>query len=144
MRYSVFALSLSVFVASCALAPQSSSGDIEPSAAVIAAADHPITGVFRLQVRGAGRRDQRLFLNSESDYRDQRCLTVAIPDAIAAKLAAKLGGDPAVLLKGKVIRVKGEAKRVTIHLFEHDGTPMKEYYFQTHVRIGDIDQIEVL
>jgi len=144
MRYSVLTLLLSALVSSCALAPQSSSGDIQPSDAVIAAADHPITGVFRLQVRGAGRRDRRLYLNSESDYRDQRCLTVAIPEEIAAKLAAKLGGDPAVILKGRVIRVKGEARRVTIRLFEHDGTPMKEYYFQTHVQIEDIDQIEVL
>jgi len=144
MRCRVILLSLSVLMSSCASGPSSLTADIPPSAAVISAAEHPITGVFRLQVRGAGRRDGRLYLNSETDYRDQRCLTIAIPDEIAELLAARLGGDPALVLMGKVIRVKGEARRVTIGFFEHDGTPTKEYYFQTHVLIENADQIEVL
>ena len=144
MRPILTAASVLVLLSSCALAPDSGSSDIAPSAAVIAAADHPISGVFRLQVRGSGRRDGYLYLNSESDYRDQRCLTIAIPDTIATALAIKLGGDPAAVLAGKVIRVKGEARRVKIGMFEHDGTPMKEYYYQTHVRINDAAQIEIL
>lgn len=127
-----------------AFAPTASSHDIQPRAAVIAAADHPISGVFRLQVRGAGRQDRRLFLNSESDYRDPRCLTIAIPGDVAEALGATLGGDPVVILKGKTIRVNGRAERVMIRFSENAAAPPNAYYFQTHVRIEDISQIEVL
>ena len=115
-----------------------------PAQAVVAAAEQPISGTFRLQVRGSGKRDRRLYLNSEEDYRDQRCLTISIPDQIAAILAFKLGGDPTILLKGKTIRVRGTAERVTVWFINNDGTRSDNYYFQTHVGVSDATQIELL
>jgi hypothetical protein len=131
-------------LAACSPDSRQSAADIPPSAAVIGAGEHPLRGTFRLQVRGAGRRDGQLYLNSEADYRDQRCLTVAIPDPITAELARVLGGDPAVILKDRTIRVSGVARKVKIIFVEKDGAPSDSYYFQTHVDVTNASQIEVL
>lgn len=96
-----------------------------------------------MEVRAAGRQYGRLFLNSELDYRDQRNLTIAIPEGIAQGWADYLGGDPASILIGKKIRVTGTAERVTIWFYS-EGIRTGNYYFQTHVRISSVSQIKVL
>src|SRR5687768_8168558 len=103
-----------VLLAGCATTSPSSSSDIFPAQAVIAAAERPISGTFMMNVKGSGRQDDRLFLNSEADYRDQRCLTIQVPKDVATELQAKLAGAPAVILKGRKIRVSGTAQRVQI------------------------------
>lgn len=144
-------LTLSVFavlLSGCATtrqAPPPEVRDITPVEAIMAAASQPegITGVFRLEVRGAGRQDNWLYLNSEADYRDQRCLTIAIPQSAARELEVLLLGDPADLLKGRTIRVTGTAKRVTIW-FLANGVKTSSYYYQTQVIIRDLTQIEIV
>lgn len=139
-----FILLACALLASCSSVPQRSVTDVLPSDAVIAAAEAPLSGTFRLQMRGTGRRDGRLYLNSEQDYRDQRCLTISIPDRVAADLAKALGGDPAVVLMGRTIRVSGVAQRVKILFIGQDGSISDRYYFQTHVLVSDAAQIELL
>lgn len=96
-----------------------------------------------MEVRGAGRKDGRLYLNSESDYRDQRCLTIAIPDAIADLLCVRMGGDLAEILKGRTIRVTGTAVKTKIVFRTPDGRLTGKYYYQTHVAVTAMDQIAV-
>ncbi len=83
-----------------------------------------------------------MFLNSEVDYRDQRNLTVAVAPTAVAALQARLGGDPRVALKGRDIVVTGSAMRIRI-VFSANGQPTDKYYYQTHVRVSDADQIVV-
>ncbi|MES2693648.1 MAG: hypothetical protein V4773_09255 [Verrucomicrobiota bacterium] len=111
--------------------------------AVLAAAEGPLTGTFLMEVKATGRQDQQLYLNSETDYRDQRCLTISIPQDVADEFRAKLAGDPATLLKGRKIRVSGTAERVRIWFFA-GGVKTDKYYFQTHVKIAAASQITLL
>jgi hypothetical protein len=84
-----------------------------------------------------------LYLNSEGDYRDQRCLTVALTPPVAQALEAALGADPVVALRGKSVRVVGTAQRVTVWFYSN-GRRTDKYYYQTQIQIGDISQISVL
>jgi hypothetical protein len=94
-------------------------------------------------VRGAGRQNGWLYLNSETDYRDQRNLTIALPPKAARELEAQLGDDPVIAMKGKTIRVTGTAQRTTIWFLEN-GKRSNSYYYQTHVRLMDLSQIRIL
>jgi hypothetical protein len=119
---------------------------ITPTQAILLAADAAplgVKGTFMLEVRAVGRKDGNIYLDSESDYRDQRNLTVAIfPDA-AQELRQKFGEDADAVFKGRRVRVRGEAMRVKIGFFV-DGILTDKYYFQTHVDVHDATQIEVL
>jgi hypothetical protein len=107
-----------------------------------AAAPDGVRGVFALQVQGTGTQDGFAYLNSEIDYRDQRSLTIAITSSAAQQLEAKLGAPAIVALKGKRILVKGTATRTRID-FTTGGKPTGKYYYQTHVRVADPEQIQL-
>lgn len=118
---------------------------LQPAQAIQLAADaapRGVAGTFVLQVRGTGTDDGRVYLNSETDYRDQRNLTIAITPAAAGALAARLGASPSVALEGKRIVVGGVATRVRID-FTIDGHPSGKYYYQTQVQVTDAAQIRV-
>jgi hypothetical protein len=106
------------------------------------AAPKGVDGVFEMEVRGSGRDAFRTFLNSEADYRDQRCLTIALSPAAAAALRERLGGDPGEVLRGRRIVVTGTARRERVD-FTANGAPTGKYYYQTHVRVSDAAQIVV-
>lgn len=118
---------------------------LQPAQAIQLAADaapRGVTGTFVLQVRGTGSDDGRVYLNSETDYRDQRNLTIAITPAAAGALTARLGAPPAAALAGQRIVVDGVATRVRID-FTVDGHPSGKYYYQTQVQVTDAAQIRV-
>ncbi len=126
--------------------PNALSGDISPREAVVAAADaapRSVPGTFALLVRATGRGGRRVYLNSELDYRDQRNVTVNIDPGAAAALERRFGAPADEFFRGKFIRVRGAARRVRIH-FITDGRPTGLYYYQTHVAVGDADQITVV
>lgn len=125
------------------ITPEVARPDITPEEAVSGATERALSGTFVLAVRGTGRRDERLYLNSELDYRDRKCLTISIPDRIAEQLAAQLGGDPAIVLRGKTIRVTGTAAQVKIIFVGSDGNPTGAFYYQTHVRVTNLAQIDL-
>ena len=132
--------------AGCAAAPQAETTSwIDPGQAVLRAAAAPllgVTGVFALTIKATGRTD-RVHLNSERDYRDPRNLSVAVMPGAAAELEGLLKSPPEVSLRGKRILVAGTARRVRIN-FIVDGKPSGKYYYQTHVRVTDASQIQVL
>lgn len=68
-----------------------------------------------------------LFIGSEADYRDQRCLSLRLAPIASAKLRERLGADPATALLGHRLRVAGAAQRVRIDFIEN-GRPSGKYY----------------
>jgi hypothetical protein len=136
-------------LAGCApttLAQVGAATDLLPSQAIERAATVApagIGGVFRMTVRATGRQDGNIYLNSERDYRDQRDLTIVVPAIAQARLAASFGGDVDEVLRGKTIRVRGVAHRVTIW-FTADGKRTDKYYYQTHVGVLHADQIKIV
>lgn len=126
--------------------PKTATTFIAPFEAIQLAADDPahgVTGVFEFEVRGSGRDRKFVYLNSEVDYRDQRCLTVTLTRGNAAALGKRLGLSPRDELIGKRIRVHGTAKRQQI-IITNSGRRTGLYYYQTHIYVGDPDQIELL
>lgn len=135
-----------VLAAGCAGAPIASTGPwIDPGQAVLRAAGAPrlgVTGVFALTVKATGRTD-KVHLNSEADYRDPRNLSIAVMPEAAAELQAAMGAPPEIALRGKRILVAGTARRTRID-FVVDDRPTGKYYYQTHVRVTEASQIQVL
>lgn len=101
-----------------------------------------IAGTFRMEVKAVGEQKGIYYLNSETDYRDRNCLTIAIPAAVMAELAG--GQDLAAAekrFKGRTVTVRGVAQRVKISFFDEGGKPTDKYYYQVQVRIGQTAQI---
>lgn len=103
-----------------------------------------VAGDFEMTVRAVGRDNGRLFLNSESDYRDRNCLTVAIADVMVGHLFQTT--DLATIqrrLIGKRIVVSGIARQVRVDLTQ-DGQATGKYYYQVHVKVDAARQMRVL
>ena len=101
-----------------------------------------VAAEFELTVKAVGNSRGRYFLNSETDYRDRNCLTVALSPEAARALAGS--ADVAALeklLKGKRIAVEGLARRVRIDFTDDAGKPTGKYYYQVHVVVMDARQI---
>ncbi len=126
--------------------PATTPADHTPAQAILGAAENPagLSGIFKLTVLGTGWQGRSYFLNSQADYRDQRCLTIAFPPPAVKKLADRFGDDLDGAFKGKTIRVTGTAKRVTIWFLNPDGSRSDKYYYQTHVNVMNPLQVEVL
>jgi hypothetical protein len=137
-----------ILIAGCAanMTNRDSSNWIEPAQAVQMAAAAPESGTrgtFVLTVKSSGTGEAgRLFLDSESDYRDQRNLAIAVEPTALKELEAQLHGSPGQALKGKQILVTGTARRTKID-FVVDGKPTDKYYYQTHVAVSDAAQIRI-
>ncbi|MBO9715627.1 MAG: hypothetical protein J7507_02190 [Pseudoxanthomonas sp.] len=135
-------LVIAISLSACSSVPANERGWIEPVDAVRAANDDPAYGVrgdFVLTVKALASYPERSFLNSETDYRDQRNLTVRMPTSIVPELEQRLGVRFADL-KNRRIVVTGLAKRARIDFLE-DGRPSGKYYYQTHVRVDSPTQV---
>ncbi len=101
-----------------------------------------IAGTFRMDVKAVGEREGIYYLDSETDYRDRNCLTIAVPAAVMAKLVQGEGlAAVEKRFKGRTIMVRGVAQRVRIGFFDAAGKPTDKYYYQVQVRIGRSEQI---
>lgn len=120
---------------------------ISPPEAVVRAAEaapKAVAGVFGLRVRATGWQNGVLYLNSETDYRDQRNLSVSIPPPVAAQLRQTYGvSDLESYFKGRRIAVDALAYRKQIWFVEN-GVPTDKYYYQTHVMVEQANQLSVL
>ncbi|WP_066557936.1 hypothetical protein [Croceicoccus bisphenolivorans] len=116
---------------------------LKPIEAVVKAADAAPEGVFaafEMNVAAIGTQDGLVYLNSEKDYRDQRCLTIAILPEAQKALNEQFGGDLRQALLGKTIRVLGVARRVQVDFYS-DGERTDKYYYQTHVGLVKAEQL---
>jgi hypothetical protein len=118
-----------------------------PREAVLGAADaapRPLPGYFVMFVRRTGREGEQVYLNSESDYRDQRNLTISIDPVAVRDLARRYGAPPDEYLRGRLIVVSRAARRTRIDIFGDGGRRTDLYYFQTQVAVRRADQINFL
>ncbi|MFC3593944.1 hypothetical protein ACFOON_09895 [Novosphingobium piscinae] len=101
-----------------------------------------LAGRFAVQVKAVGEANGRFFLNSETDYRDRNCLTLALTADVAKAQAgrAELAAVRDRFL-GKWVYVDGVAARRRIMFVNDDGKATDKYYFQIHVVVGNPRQI---
>jgi hypothetical protein len=122
---------------------------LTPIMAIEGAASNPLglPGTFEMQVRradyGDGPDKGLIFLNSEDDYRDRRCLTLRIQRSVVHDFESR-GIDPLGFFKNKRIKVEGRAKQIKIYFVSDRGIQSKKYYYQTHIAITSADQISVI
>jgi hypothetical protein len=103
-----------------------------------------IAGTFRMEVKAVGEQKGFYYLNSEVDYRDRNCLTIAMPAAVMAEMVGREGlAGAEKRFKGRTVLVRGVAQRVRIVFVGDDGKPTDKYYYQVQVRIGQPDQIRI-
>jgi hypothetical protein len=102
-----------------------------------------VKGVFELTVNGTGKDKKWGYLNSSKNYRIKNSLTITLSKHIIKRLTKKYGEDPLEYLKGKTIRVKGQAKKAKIYKFEN-GKRTNLVYFQSHVELEAIKNIEIV
>jgi len=140
-------LTLVLMVGGCVSVPSVSTSTYSNTMEIIAAAadieSKRVTGEFTLNIKASGMQGKFIYLNTELDYRDQRSITVAIHPSIATQLEAKYGMPPQDFFVGKSVLVKGQAKRIRVSL-NSKGRPTGKYYYQTHIRVVDLSQIEVV
>ena len=115
---------------------------MDPTAAIAAAAasESGVTGTFRLVVRSTGEETDTLWLCSEADYRDPRCLSVAIRGEARRALLAQHGAQLGAHFRERTVIVDGTARKQRID-FVSGGKPTGHYYFQTHVDVDDPAQL---
>ena len=106
-------------------------------------APHAVEGEYILYIKATGSQGAFVYLNTELDYRDQRSVTVAIHPRAVKAIIDKYGSAPQDYFLDKSIAVSGQAKRIKIN-FNSQGKPTGKYYYQTHIRIKDVSQIQVL
>jgi hypothetical protein len=102
-----------------------------------------ISGTFQLPIKASGNQKGIIYLNTETDYRDRRNITVAIHSKLIDAFTQKYGESPESYFINKTIEVTGEAKRMKIFFFSKVKITTK-YYYQTHVRVSSLSQIKVL
>jgi hypothetical protein len=120
---------------------------ITPRQAVMAAADvapNGVGGIFAMRVSATGRAGERVYLNSEADYRDQRNLTINIAPEAARALARRHEAQLDVVFRGHRIEVQGVAQRTRIDFLNSRRRPTGLYYYQTQVAVDDADQIRIV
>jgi saccharopine dehydrogenase-like NADP-dependent oxidoreductase len=119
---------------------------IKPEKAVMraaAAAPEGVNGVFEMTVRATGHAQGKFFLNSQSDYRDPRNLSVAMTEQTAVELRQRVGATSDSFFMDRKIFVKGMARQVKVYFTDSDGHVSDKYYYQTHVPVAAAVQISV-
>lgn len=102
-----------------------------------------VKGTFKLPIKATGIQGGIVYLNTETDYRDRRNITVALHPKLKAAFIKKYGSSPDSYFIDKTIEVIGEAKRMKIY-FASKAKITEKYYFQTHIRVTSMKQIKVL
>lgn len=97
-------------------------------------------GVFQFEIKAANIRNNILYINSEEDYRDRRCLTVRLRPELVSEFISFYGENVSETLVGKSLLVKGTAKRQVIKAIGPDHKPMFPYY-QTHIAVDDLSKL---
>lgn len=110
----------------------------------MASPEQPLDAAWILMdVCGAGADGTRGFLNSQRNYRDRASLNVELPAPVRIDLAQRLGADPLEALRGKRVRVFGQARQVRINLF-HRGQRTGRFYYQTQLRLMSAEFLELI
>ena len=98
-------------------------------------------GIFTLSIKASGAEKQYVYLNTELDYRDRRNVSVVLLPEFQEAFLTKYGVDAQTMLMNKDLTVSSFAKRMKIYFFV-DGKPTEKYYFQTHIPVKHLKQIQ--
>lgn len=123
--------------------PPNYSNTMDIIAKTAESAPEGVYGEFTFYIQATGEQREIVYLNTEMDYRDQRNVTIALHPKILSQLENKYGDSPKDFFVGKSVFVEGYARRVRI-AFLSEGRPTGKYYYQTHIRVIDITQIELV
>lgn len=146
MRQTRFAIALAMLLCLVPAHAQESTPTYGPRDAIFLAADaapRRVPGRFLFLVKASDRSGERVYLNSEKDYRDQRSLNIIIMPNAARDLTARHGQAPDRFFVGKQILVTGEAERAKIWFASANGIVSDKYYYQTHIVVRGADQIQL-
>jgi hypothetical protein len=102
-----------------------------------------VRGSFKIPIKATGSQQGVVYLNSNLDYRESTNLTIVLNPSTVIALTKMYHSSPDVYLKNKMLDVTGKVERVRIYKYEN-GKRTKKYYYQTHIRVTSIDQIQVL
>tara|TARA_R110001606_G_scaffold393874_1_gene564249 strand:- start:2490 stop:2993 length:504 start_codon:yes stop_codon:yes gene_type:complete len=104
-----------------------------------------VSGKFLMVVQAVGETKDTIFLNSEEDYRDRNCLTIAVRKSVMDQIL-KSGGYASAeeAFRGKQIVVTGTARKLRVDFIGNDQKPTGKYYYQIHVRVRDAKQIDIV
>lgn len=106
-------------------------------------APNGLEGQYVLRIKAVGSQGSYVYLNTEHDYRDQRAVTVTLLPEVVNQLTTKYGLTPQEFFVDKSISVEGEARRTRVD-FISQGKRTDKYYYQTHIRVTDMSQINVV
>ncbi|TQF70651.1 hypothetical protein [Pseudoalteromonas luteoviolacea] len=104
-------------------------------------APNGVQGTFQFEIKAGDKIRGEVFLNTQEDYRDRRSITIALTPEVVKEFIRKEGLTPNVYFIGKKVEVTGEAKREKIAFFSR-GKKTSKYYFQTHITVDSLDQIQ--
>ncbi|RLV60918.1 hypothetical protein D5018_04560 [Parashewanella curva] len=101
-----------------------------------------VNGTFKLPIKSTALVGERVYLNTQNDYRDRRNISVEITPMLVFELDESYGTPPEKYFLNKLLEVKGEVKKIKIYVIS-DGKVTKDYYFQTLIKINSLNQINV-
>ncbi|MBE1298501.1 MAG: hypothetical protein GJ680_01135 [Alteromonadaceae bacterium] len=139
----ILLLALVMVLSGCVSTAPEYSNTLEIIGSAAESAPDGVEGEYTFKIQAVGKPKRTVYLNTELDYRDQRNVTIALHPRLAKQLLEQHGADSETFFIGKSIRVNGEAKRAKI-IFNSQGRPSGLYYYQTQIRLKDIDKIEIL
>ena len=113
---------------------------IEQASAV---APQSVEGSFVFDIKDAETIWPYTYLNTEEDYRDRRNITVRVFAGVEKDVRLRFGQTLEEYFANSRIAVTGEAKRVKI-IFLSKGKPTDKYYYQIHLDVTSIEQIQRL
>lgn len=102
-----------------------------------------IRGTFQIPIKATGSQGGIIYLNSDLDYRDPKSVAVALLPSTIEPFTNAYGSSPDLYFLNKTIEVIGKVKRVKIYMYKN-GKRTKKYYFQTHIKVTNIEQVKVL
>lgn len=148
------ALGFGMMTAGCVAKPAQTAPVSAPELATISAVDaviqaaeaapDKVEGLFEFEVKAVGFDRGWAFVNSEVDYRDQRCLTIVLNPSLLRRFTETHDIALEQFLRGKTIRVRGAAFRARIDFVTPTGQPSGKYYYQTHLDLAEIADLEIV
>jgi hypothetical protein len=115
--------------------------DATAHAVVLVPGTHPDLAFV---VKNVGNAGGTMFLNSIDDYRDARCITVAIKPSVLAQLKARYGNNLESSFRGRRVYVHGA--RVDLIAIEYQAPPMivKPIAYRTQLTVAKPEQIDLI
>lgn len=145
MKYKYIVFFFIFFLAGCGSHDSNSAVRVSATDIIKAAADAApggVNGLYTLRISATGQEKGTVYLDTESNYRSPRNITVELAPHVVDKLIARNNQQPDELFVNHYIVVGGKAKRVRIDFLDKDGKRTQKHYYQTRIKVSNIHQIK--